>query len=1122
MHKLMIHHVPDSDPPQFCVLREDHKSSEPVAVVPPAGFPVQGQPNSDLLQEMQWYLEEFLDYPFHPRTDRADAAKKALETWGRQAFDNLFGDRKGGRFFDKATEKGYEKLHLQIISDDPQILQWPWEALNDPEAAYLSVTSQVERRLNNVRDPLELPEELPRDKINILLVTARPKKRDVGFRSISRPLVELIDKNNIPAHVHVLRPPTFANLRDHLKQRKHFYHIIHFDGHGGYGVHQTTGSDQHKYAGPEGVLLFETDSGEEDKIKADQLSSLLRDQAVPVMVLNACQSAMLDQNADDPFASVAASLIKAGICGVTAMSYSLYVSAAQQFLPEFYKELFNTGDLSRATLAGRQKLYENQKRVCARGLFELKDFMVPVIYQQEPYILPFTDGQPAGEEAKKAALPDEAIEKNPYGFIGRDSEILKLERAMRKDTPAILIQGLGGVGKSTLARGFVKWLTDTEGMEGCIWQTFIDVRSAEFVINGIGTGIFGKDFIVAKMDQKTNALADFLKKHKLVIVWDNFEVAAGIEGTHITPNLTQDDRNLLLSLLEKIRGGKTKVIITSRSEEDWLGIERLKVSIGGLIGEERWEYCEKILDNLGLKVNREDSGQADLMNLLNGHPLSMRAILPKMEKMSAGQIAKAIKTNMKEFGYDDATYATLRFVEDDLPDDLKPLLVPLGLHELHLDADMFQAMTKQVDDKFTDDKIDSFCRALSIAGLMSNLTGPIYELHPALSGFLRSTCLVSLPQKDYDKCSRAFVEVMGVLADQLAPLELHEQRIGFYCHSANFHFALGESERLEMDLYLAALTQSMAVYALNTRNFTEAIRLYEHLAQTRQEKDDHEGEATAYHQMGIVAKEQQDFKMAEKWYLKSLAIKEKQGNERGAAKTYHQLGFIAYEQRNYKHAMKWFLHSIEIGEKLENIQEIAKSLHLIGSIYLELNDLISAEVFYCESLSISIKSNDTYTLPMTYHQLGMLAQELRDFKTAVKWYLKSLEINEKQGNEHGAASTYHQLGRIAEEQHDFKAAEKWYLKSLAIEEKQGNEYGAATTYGQLGIISTRQGNSIECGIWLIKSINIYMKYKDEFETKRNISNFMISYKNATPEDQAKLKVMWEEANIGPFPDMKEE
>jgi len=80
----------------------------------------------------------------------------------------------------------------------------------------------------------------------------------VHYRSISRPLVELIARYNLPASVDVLRPPTFARLREHLHEQPGYYHILQFDGHGSYSA--TAGvPGPFTLQGPLGKLVFETE-----------------------------------------------------------------------------------------------------------------------------------------------------------------------------------------------------------------------------------------------------------------------------------------------------------------------------------------------------------------------------------------------------------------------------------------------------------------------------------------------------------------------------------------------------------------------------------------------------------------------------------------------------------------------------------------------------------------------------------------------------------------------------------------------------------------------------------------------------------------------------------------------
>src|SRR5207247_4590971 len=72
---------------------------------------------------------------------------------------------------------------------------------------------------------------------NLLIVTARPSGiRDVGYRTISRPLVEALRNANLRVQVEILRPGTYKSLENHLRDitAKHgesYYHVIHFDVH---------------------------------------------------------------------------------------------------------------------------------------------------------------------------------------------------------------------------------------------------------------------------------------------------------------------------------------------------------------------------------------------------------------------------------------------------------------------------------------------------------------------------------------------------------------------------------------------------------------------------------------------------------------------------------------------------------------------------------------------------------------------------------------------------------------------------------------------------------------------------------------------------------------------------
>lgn len=112
MQTLIIQHIEKSDPPSFNVIRgsDNKKLGGPYDVPSPIGYPVKDRPNSDLMHELRWYLEDFLEYPYSPKIEQAENVQNALREWGSEAFNALFNNRDAGSAFEKATENGYKKL----------------------------------------------------------------------------------------------------------------------------------------------------------------------------------------------------------------------------------------------------------------------------------------------------------------------------------------------------------------------------------------------------------------------------------------------------------------------------------------------------------------------------------------------------------------------------------------------------------------------------------------------------------------------------------------------------------------------------------------------------------------------------------------------------------------------------------------------------------------------------------------------------------------------------------------------------------------------------------------------------------------------------------------------------
>ena len=866
---------------------------------------------------LPWYFEKFLEYPFPPRTEQAANIEDALEAWGREAFDALFASGLARDWMTEASHSGVWRL--QILSNDPATLAWPWEALCDPQIGALAQCAQIERRLScQLPEPPPLSDELPKDRINILLVTARPYDVDVQFRSISYPLVELIESGGVAAAVHLLRPPTFDKLREHLVRHPHTYHVLHFDGHGSYVEYAGVTSFSELSHEARGELVFEDEYGNPAPVTGNDLGDLLREHSVPIVVLNACQSAMIDQRARDPFACVAGAMLRSGVGSVVAMVYSLHVRAAQQFLPAFYEALFQSGSVSEAARKSRLAMSVHPQRSGIAPDVKLHDWLVPVVYQHnKPELslaLPCPRLPSSTAEPRDFDLPQNARLSTRYTFTGRDGALMELERAMQREPAGILILGLAGVGKTTLAQAFVHWLHVTEGLgNGCFWFAFDNIHSADQVFNEMGRSIFGPQFGLEGRNAAVDQLLEVFRERPFLIVWDNFESTRGVPEAGIRPMLSTEDQCLMSQFLSELRGSSTKVLITSRSEEDWLSAaDCLRLRLRGLRQEELWDYAAQILDRAGVKIGPDKPALAELLESLGGHPLAMQAVLPQLTTHNLSQLRVSLEQNFASLSnvvdvVERRLYATLKFIQQSLADELTSLLIPLALHERFVDTVYLEAMAAKLNQSVPREQIEHFTATLVRAGLLTGVGRSIYEIHPLLPSFLRHQVLPKAANTDVEGWTHAYVEVMSSLVHEMRFKQLHEQRPRFTLHQANFASALVHAETLRLEGPFVELCWALGCYAYEIGNLARAEQLLTYAANSDLPRNQEHVKASSYAFLSAVAQTKGDFAEVQKWYLKLLELTNKLGDEEGQAETYLSLGYTACQYGLPEaEAAKWF------------------------------------------------------------------------------------------------------------------------------------------------------------------------------------------------------------------------
>ncbi len=138
-------------------------------------------------EDLEWYFEQHLELPFLDNV-RAEDAAASITAYGESLFKQVFTQNSKAHFtYTTALQSGLNDVQIEI-EGSPGFHALHWEALKDPEMEKpLALHAKIMRK-NLQAQKLELSVHTS-PTINLLVVVARPYgKRDIGYRTISRPL----------------------------------------------------------------------------------------------------------------------------------------------------------------------------------------------------------------------------------------------------------------------------------------------------------------------------------------------------------------------------------------------------------------------------------------------------------------------------------------------------------------------------------------------------------------------------------------------------------------------------------------------------------------------------------------------------------------------------------------------------------------------------------------------------------------------------------------------------------------------------------------------------------------------------------------------------------------------
>ncbi|MFT5322815.1 MAG: tetratricopeptide (TPR) repeat protein, partial [Planctomycetaceae bacterium] len=784
-------------------------------------------------EDIRWYLEDYLQYPHDPAPTVAARIEGDLKNLGVDLFRKVFQSDDDARDLWATLRQKLDDTRIEISTSVAEANSIPWELIRDPKtdaALALRATSFV-RSQPQAAQPPELP-QTESGPIRILLVICRPSgDDDVPFRSVATQLIKgLGDQAEDRFQLDVLRPATYERLSRVLNEAKTAgrpYHVVHFDGHGMYAevpdqsdtsaaaewlrrliplVLHAPGSGKH------GFLLFEKpgDDTNVELISGSKLGELLVTNDVPLLVLNACRSAHAEAPTEPEtgagdnvheqvraFGSLAQEVMDAGVAGVVAMRYNVYVVTAAQFVADMYQTLVQGRSLGESVSMGRKQLAAKPDRTISFDPRPLQDWCVPIVYEAAPIELfpERKDDQPtitirSGRSATDRGSLDDKLPRPPdVGFFGRDETLLALDRAF--DTqPIVLLHAYAGSGKTSTSAEFARWYSLTGGVNGpVLFTSFETYTPLPRVLDRLGE-VFGPTleqsgihWLTLDDDARRDVALQVLKQIPVLWIWDNVEPIAGLGATAGLPSsvlgfvavlgtagqassathendvaYTPDERQALADFLRDAKQTQARILLTSRRDEQaWLANLPCRIAVPPMPMQERVQLARALAEHHQRRLTDVDDWRP-LLRFTQGNPLTITVLVGQalrdglktreqittfVDKLRAGEAAfddEASEGRTRSLG------ASLSYgFENAFTADQRRILALLHLFQGFVDVDVLKLMgdpqrswcLNAVRGLTRDEGIGLLDRAADV-GLLTAHGGGHYTIHPALPWFFHS------------------------------------------------------------------------------------------------------------------------------------------------------------------------------------------------------------------------------------------------------------------------------------------------------------------------------------------------------------------------------------------------
>ena len=602
------------------------------------------------------------------------------------------------------------------------------------------------------------------------------------------------------------------------------------------------------------------------------------------------------------------------------------------------------------------------------------------------------------------------------------------EKLTQPETSAVVLTGIGGQGKSTLAALVYSYVEQQrQGDKGpfkreTLWlrvennDTFLTV--ADNIFNALGNR--PDNFEKLPTQSQAYTLFNALKKFDppLLIVLDQFENLLNLDtGEALTPETGE--------LLEALNNAScpSRLLLTSRPRPKGIRMTTYDSLVLYPVSDLTIAEGQALLKSRGVTTATEDDLRIAVQRC-NGHSLSLCLLASLLDENKLSLSTLLNDPSYKRLWDENVAEKLLEEIYKRLNDHQREVLHALSIYREAVPRDAIQALVNDA----TKAQLNTLLGTLQAQQLVQVVEEDRRQLHPIVAIFVQnydkqnnkaSTLL------DHGKAAHYYVQQAEKKCPPrdkrgLTDVQPLIEAVWQFCQAEQWQeaYKLMNEEGLFKDIrrwggnvILLELCQSLLPEYWQPQPLQAGI-IYSNIAYV----------------YGVLGQNQK----ALEYHNKDLEVTRAAGDRGGEGVTLNNLGRVYNGLGQKQEALKYYEQALTIFGQVGDRGGEGVTLNNLGGVYDDLGQKQEALRYYEQALAIFGQVGDRGGEGTTLNNLGRVYDGLGQKQEAVRYYEQALAIRREVGDRFGEATTLHNIGAIYYDEKRFDIAHSCFILAKQI------------------------------------------------------------------------------------------